>query len=361
MARDLNRLMQDIQNAREVFVTEDGRVEDAPEAQQNALREEATDGAPKPRTRLKPEVFAAPERTIVVRAAVVDAMHEEAARHPGETGGLVLGPEPGLVTDLIVSGPGARRTQSSYEVDTEHLQPLLASAENRGLRFLGVWHSHPEGCTELSKTDRRAARSILGDPEWGVTELLLPLSVRARGAFETQFFLALGREPHIHPVRLILSSKGRRDDSAIDGNTHLGPWALTGSFTQTPYGRARLKEDCDALAASGWKVTVKQHDGIAIIAERQGLSVGFLLPREYPFGAPELVRVVDGWTAEVTSADLPELLPWSSRRSLVEMAEGVAALSATSPTASTFRIRRPPTRSLLSTALRRGARLVAAL
>jgi integrative and conjugative element protein (TIGR02256 family) len=358
MARDLNRLMQDVQNAREVFVTEDGHIEDAAEAQANAAREEATEGAPKPRTRLKPEVFGGEERTVVVHAGVVDAMHEEATRHPGETGGIVVGPEPGVVTELIASGPGARRTSASYELDVVHLQPLLEAAEGRGLQFLGVWHSHPEGHSELSGTDRKAARSILGDSEWGVTELLLPLSVRTGGAFETQFFLAEGREPRVRPVRPILSSAGRARLAATPENAHPGPWALAGSFTDTPYGRSRLKEDCDALAAAGWKVAVKRREGIALIAEHEEIAVFFLLPREYPFGAPDVFRTRDGRLAEVRGADLPEFVPWSSRRSLVELAEAVKALATT--TTPAFRLRRPPVRSLVRAALRRGARLVAA-
>ena len=59
MTRDLNQLMQDVRNSREVFVTSDGVVESADEAAQNADRETQLQGAPKPRTNLKPEIFGA--------------------------------------------------------------------------------------------------------------------------------------------------------------------------------------------------------------------------------------------------------------------------------------------------------------
>jgi hypothetical protein len=57
MARDLNRLMDDIRRSREVFVTPEGEVEERGEAEEKARQEQSTEGAARPRTKLKPEVF----------------------------------------------------------------------------------------------------------------------------------------------------------------------------------------------------------------------------------------------------------------------------------------------------------------
>ncbi len=349
MATDLNRLMADIRNSREVFVTEDGGIEDADEARANAVREEQTEGAPKPRTRLKPEIFGGEPPEVRVRASVIDAMHAEAHRHAGETGGILVGPEPRHVTELIPSGPDARRSGASYELDVEHLQPLLRNAEDRGLAFLGIWHSHPEGFNELSATDRTAARSILRDPDWNVTELLLPLSVRRGKGFETSFFLADGDDATIRSLRLILSS-----GTKLCAATTEGPWAFAGSFADTPYGKARLCDDKAQLEAAGWKVTAKHGQSFLLVVERADVTLYLLLPREYPFSPPDVLRTESERVAVVDARKIPELAAWSSRRSLVEIADR-AALAPVGP-----RRDRPhgPVFRILSRAILRGRRML---
>jgi len=57
MTRNLDQLMNDVRNSREVLVTSDGVVETTGEAAENAHREQQTQGAAKPRVQLKPEVF----------------------------------------------------------------------------------------------------------------------------------------------------------------------------------------------------------------------------------------------------------------------------------------------------------------
>jgi proteasome lid subunit RPN8/RPN11 len=371
MARDLNRIMEDIKNSREVFVTDDGRIEEASEAERNAASEEATTGTPKPRTRLKPEVFGADAKIVTVHATVIEAMHAEGARHPGETGGILVGPKPRLVTGFIPSGPAARRTTASYELDVEHLQPLLEVAEDRGLRFLGIWHSHPEGYAELSGQDRAAARSILRDPEWRVDELLLPLSVRTGMSFETTFFVAEGPSATISRTHVVIASAALSSlttseasppftaPSAVSpsqtGATPKGPWAVEGSFLDTPFGQARLQDDRQELASSGWKVTVRHGADIALVAEAAGLTIFFLLPREYPFGPPDLLRSVDGYLMDVPYAEVPELARWNSRRSLATVAAEVKALPKKQ---GPSRIRLPRVRSLLRSIAKGGMRAV---
>lgn len=325
MARDLNRLLQDLRTSRDVFITADGNVEDADEARQNAAAEEQREGEAKPRTRLKPEVFGGGDAPVFVRMSVIDAMHAEAARHLGETGGILVGPKSRTVTEIIFSGPEARRTSASYELDVEHLQPLLEAAEKRGLSFLGIWHSHPEGYAELSGTDRKAARSILGDPDWGVSELLLPLSVRSRGSFETHFFLAEGDNAHVVTARPILCSGTSNSTIAPPAST-AGPWALHGSFLDTPFGRARIEEDRTALETAKWKVSLRQGTDIVLVAEREPFTIYCVLPREYPFSPPDIFRSTGGTVRDIGAKDLPELVSWSSQRSVAQVVDEASLL-----------------------------------
>lgn len=59
MARDLNRIMEAVRAQRDVYVTDEGFVEDAQEATENAAQEIARQGESRQRTQLKPAVFGA--------------------------------------------------------------------------------------------------------------------------------------------------------------------------------------------------------------------------------------------------------------------------------------------------------------
>ncbi len=54
---DLNKLMSDMRNSREVFITQGGEVETPEEAEANLAEEEREHGAPQPRLALKPHPF----------------------------------------------------------------------------------------------------------------------------------------------------------------------------------------------------------------------------------------------------------------------------------------------------------------
>ncbi len=57
MARDLNRLFDDLRSSRGVFITRNGDVEDAEEAAEKNRQEEQGERRPRRPVQLKPEVF----------------------------------------------------------------------------------------------------------------------------------------------------------------------------------------------------------------------------------------------------------------------------------------------------------------
>lgn len=355
MARDLNRLMDDIRNSRSVFVTEGGEVESEPEARKNESRERAREGSPRPRTRLKSEIFGAQLAEVRVHASVLDAMHREARRFPGETGGILVGTA-GAVTEFIPSGPGARRTASSYELDVEHLQPLLDEAEDRGLQFLGVWHVHPEGVPELSSTDLGTARRILEDEEYGVDELLLPLTVRVHNEIETRFFLmrADASEPLHVPLVVVAPSLltdalcsladrlgvGTRDvarnDAGIVAHTdsHARASVLAGERRVASLwnGPSRVGRDVEALRRVGWNVHCSQASKATFLdlAKREMRFV-LVLPPEYPLSPPDVLVPNGGYLTsgggplQIPHTEIPETACWSSVRDLVTVADQAEA------------------------------------
>lgn len=303
MARDLNALFQDLQNSREVYVTQDGRVERADEAHENGLREEAREGEPRPRTQLKPEIFGGRVPLTIFDGFFVLA-HQMAAKFPGETGAIGMGPDPFTITELIPSGPGAKRSSASFQLDPEYLQPRLQEAESRGLMFNCVWHSHPEGCPSPSGVDRDAARSMLSDPDWGLEgHLYLPISVRHKGGFETRFFVAEGKEARIRQISPLVVSCSLPT-----------PAASAASVTRT-------EEDREALRVWGWSVSLRESgNGQAWRVERDGVVLWLRLPPEYPASAPDVLVENAGRIERLSVRETPEALGWSSLRSIATLA-----------------------------------------
>lgn len=305
MARDLNRLFEDLQNSREVFVTQDGQVERADEAVQNASQEQAQEGAPRPRTQLKPEIFGK-EPPLQVWDGFFREAHATAAQFDGETGAIGVGPDPFSITEFIAAGPGAKRTSSTFQLDPEYLQPLLNRAEARGLYFNMVWHSHPEGCPSPSEVDRAAARSMLNDSDWGLDgHVFLPISVRKGGGFETRFFVADGREARIREVTPVVVSSGAMHATAA---------ALLPSL--------RVVDDREALRARGWDASLRETGSRqSWRVERSDVVLWLVLPPEYPASPPDVYLEDGKRLRRIPSRETPVVVAWSSLRSIAAVAE----------------------------------------
>ena len=246
---------------------------------------------------------------------VFGRMHDEARRYPIETGGLIVGPDSFTITDLLASGESARRSAGSYELDIEHLQPQLDRAMARGLQFLGVWHVHPEGVPELSHVDRQAARQMLGDRDYNLTRLLLPLTVRTRAGFETRFYCAEGRRPTISLIPSVTVCAPRTHRKAQS------------SKEPCAQGEVRRGKAIDAalleVEAAGWHASVREYgSGGAVCAERGGITLWALLPSEFPLSPPDMYvedSNVKGGLVAVPHQELSETHFWSSERSLAEV------------------------------------------
>ena len=79
-----------------------------------------------------------------------------------EAGGLLFAPsvgsENGQVDIELVTGPnpGDRRTRYSCALDHESCLTDIAAQFEKGMKFVGYWHTHPEPEPSLSGVDRRA-------------------------------------------------------------------------------------------------------------------------------------------------------------------------------------------------------------
>lgn len=69
-----------------------------------------------------------------------------------EKGGILMGVD-GIITDFIFD-KNAQTTGSTYSLDVVYLNPIIKEHKKQGKQLLGIIHSHPYGCSELSYPDR---------------------------------------------------------------------------------------------------------------------------------------------------------------------------------------------------------------
>jgi len=69
-----------------------------------------------------------------------------------EKGGILMG-QGGIITDFIFD-ENAHTTGSTYSLNVSYLNPLIKEMKQQGKQLLGIIHSHPYGCSELSNPDK---------------------------------------------------------------------------------------------------------------------------------------------------------------------------------------------------------------
>ena len=77
---------------------------------------------------------------------------------PAEKGGVLMGNEDGTITDFIFD-KHANTTRGTYELNIPYLNPKIKELENQGKKFLGIIHTHPNGCASLSAQDKKYFKS----------------------------------------------------------------------------------------------------------------------------------------------------------------------------------------------------------
>jgi proteasome lid subunit RPN8/RPN11 len=68
-----------------------------------------------------------------------------------EKGGILIGD--GIITDFVFD-ENAHTTGSTYSLNVGFLNPILKELKKEGKQLMGIIHSHPYGCFELSNADK---------------------------------------------------------------------------------------------------------------------------------------------------------------------------------------------------------------
>jgi integrative and conjugative element protein (TIGR02256 family) len=115
-------------------------------------------------------------RLWIARAQLVEMMAEADAKHPLETGGVLLGyegetEEKGsgaevsalVVTATVGPGPGAIHERHRFVPDHEFHRAAVArfyESSGRICRYLGDWHTHPGAAAYMSSADAHTLERI---------------------------------------------------------------------------------------------------------------------------------------------------------------------------------------------------------
>jgi len=97
--------------------------------------------------------------TVRLARAALAAIHGAAARaYPHEACGALLGPADGDVREaLALSNREAGSPRTRFTISPADYLATESTAEARGSRLLGFWHSHPDHAARPSATDREHA------------------------------------------------------------------------------------------------------------------------------------------------------------------------------------------------------------
>ncbi len=105
-----------------------------------------------------------------------DLFRQAAGLMPEEACGLLLGATMDRIDEVVHFDNESDDPEQAYLIDPERYLRLEAAATGRGVRVIGVWHSHPRSDAVPSATDLRQAWPnwhylIVGRPGHDMAEL----------------------------------------------------------------------------------------------------------------------------------------------------------------------------------------------
>jgi proteasome lid subunit RPN8/RPN11 len=98
-------------------------------------------------------------KTLVIPRSLVETMEAHAVEdYPDEACGLLVGYPDGRVVEIYrTPNVEPTRRHDRYLIDPRTYRRVERSADERGLRILAVYHSHPDHPARPSETDRQRA------------------------------------------------------------------------------------------------------------------------------------------------------------------------------------------------------------
>jgi hypothetical protein len=284
------------------------------------------------------ETVSGPDFLYVTRSALTmieqqarRASGDEAASAPG--GGMLFG---GRINEnnqhhdlLIVTAPAAGSyplpSLAAFAPDDPNVQHTVQEQQASFPRMdmLGTWHMRPATVPAVAQDDVDGAHALLQRPTPMRNEVLLAIaSVQPNGDVTLRYFLmsraAAERgetftEVASHRVYVV-----EDNDPLVERER-----AQPGTVATTPPGTDRMDEEFRALAARGYRVSLREQPQGNQFAVRDNrmpdLTVYFVTPPDYPYAAPRVVGVRDGERVALPETELQRT--WSLRQGDVYLAD----------------------------------------
>jgi len=108
----------------------------------------------------------------------MDAIKAAALGYPFETGGILGSRGKKLVDEVVIDLQGAScESPCSYAPNVDFLNRSIEDWQRRGIRFVGIYHTHFGGAKQLSCGDRRYINAIMAAMPQQIERLYFPIIV----------------------------------------------------------------------------------------------------------------------------------------------------------------------------------------
>jgi hypothetical protein len=101
--------------------------------------------------------------------------------YPNEVGGMLAGryeSKNSAIVEHIVMPKAISGTPNEFVRNTAGLEELWSELKNKGIEYLGEWHTHPNGSSHYSSTDLNAMSEVVKDNNVSILNpILLILSL----------------------------------------------------------------------------------------------------------------------------------------------------------------------------------------
>lgn len=115
-----------------------------------------------------------------ISGTVLNDISEKLCIVPPEKGGII-GSRNGIVCVYCLDDGAIQTERNAYVPDVEKLNAIIAQWTEKGIRFAGLFHSHPYPQTELSVADMEYITKIMGAMPDSISELHFPVVVPGLG------------------------------------------------------------------------------------------------------------------------------------------------------------------------------------
>jgi len=128
--------------------------------------------SPSPLLRPRPQI-------LITRPAYDTALAALASRAP-EFAVFLLGPRDHPAVTHVVPDTTGEGAPGSFRVGAKRLNEVLKQYAPLGLDGKGFWHSHPDGCDQLSEGDLAFVGKLFANPNNDAREIVMPITSGGR-------------------------------------------------------------------------------------------------------------------------------------------------------------------------------------